>query len=157
MGVSGCGKTSVGKLLSQKTNLPFYDADNFHSDINIKKMKSNMPLTDDDRKPWLETLAYRIKEWELTGGAILACSALKEKYREILCSQTDSIIWVYLQGTFEVINTRLKKRNQHYMKSPLLQSQFDTLEVPKYGLHISIEKPINEIVSIITKKLRLNE
>ncbi|ULC60545.1 gluconokinase [Flaviramulus sp. BrNp1-15] len=156
MGVSGSGKTTIGKSLSKKMNLPFYDADDFHSEANIEKMKNAIALTDEDRKPWLESLSKHIEEWVFNGGAILACSSLKEKYREILSSKVDTINWVYLSGSFDVINTRLEQRNQHYMKSTLLKSQFDTLEIPDYGLHISIEKPVNEILSTITSKLNLN-
>lgn len=157
MGVSGCGKTTIGKSLSKKINLPFYDADDFHTDANIEKMKNGQALNDDDRKPWLESLSTHILKWESSSGAILACSALKEKYRVILSSKIANINWVYLSGSFDVIKNRLEQRNQHYMKSTLLKSQFDTLEVPNYGLHISNKKPINEIVSIITSKLNLNE
>ena len=81
MGVSGCGKTTVGKGLAEKLNLPFYDADAFHSAANIEKMAHGTPLTDDDRHDWLATLATKLNEWEKAGGAVLACSALKEKYR----------------------------------------------------------------------------
>lgn len=157
MGVSGCGKTTVGKSLSEKINLPFYDADDFHTEANIEKMKNGHALTDDDRKPWLESLSNHIEKWELNGGAILACSALKEKYRAILSSKIKTINWVYLSGSFDVIKTRLEQRNQHYMKSTLLTSQFDTLEIPQYGLHIPIEKPVKDIITTITSKLNLNE
>ncbi|MCF7560339.1 gluconokinase [Sabulilitoribacter multivorans] len=157
MGVSGCGKTTIGELLSKKSNLPFYDADDFHPSSNIEKMKNNIALTDGDRKPWLELLSENIEQWELNGGAILACSALKESYRQILSSKIKNINWVYLSGTFDEINARLEKRNNHYMKSTLLKSQFDTLEVPSYGIHISITNSKENIVSIITSKLNLNE
>ena len=153
MGVSGCGKTTIGKSLSKKINLPFYDADDFHTDANIEKMKNGQALNDDDRKPWLEALSTYILEWESSNGAILACSALKEKYREILSSKTKTINWVYLSGSFDVIKNRLEQRNQHYMKSTLLKSQFNTLEIPNYGLQISIEQPISDIVTTIALKL----
>lgn len=157
MGVSGCGKTSVGISLSKRTNLPFYDADDFHNETNIEKMKNSIPLDDEDRKPWLTSLSSNIKEWESKGGAILACSALKETYRNILSSKTDKINWVYLSGSFNIIKNRLEQRSQHYMKSNLLKSQFDTLEIPNYGLHISIEAPVNDIVSSIMTKLNIDE
>lgn len=156
MGISGCGKTTIGKLLSKKLNLPFYDADEFHSEINIEKMKNNKALNDTDRLPWLKSLSNYIKEWQSEGGAILACSALSEKHREILSSKVDKINWVYLYGSFEIITDRLEKRNSHFMKAALLKSQFEALEIPQYGLHISVEKPAKEIVSIITSKLNLN-
>ncbi len=157
MGVSGCGKTTVGKLLSEKTKLPFYDADDFHTDHNIQKMKNHQALSDDDRTPWLEALSNHIAAWENQGGAILACSALKEKYRDILSSKNTKINWVYLDGSFELIKSRLEKRHGHYMKATLLESQFATLEIPNYGCHTSVEKPLEEIVSDIITKFNLNE
>jgi carbohydrate kinase (thermoresistant glucokinase family) len=111
MGVSGCGKTTIGKSLSIETGLPFYDADDFHSDENIIKMNSNIPLNDTDRLPWLNTLATNIILWENCGGAILACSALKESYRTILESNADNILWIYLSGSFELIKHRLENRH----------------------------------------------
>lgn len=91
MGVSGCGKTTIGKLLSQKTGLPFYDTDDFHTKANIEKMKNGIPLDDTDRQPWLESLSNHIKTCEANGSAILACSALNEKYRETLSSKINII------------------------------------------------------------------
>jgi len=157
IGVSGCGKTTVGKLLSEKTGMPYYDADDFHSQANIKKMKNNISLTDEDRLPWLQTLAKNIKAWQVKQDAILSCSALKEKYRKILSSNIDSILWVYLAGSFDLIKSRIESRNGHYMKSQLLQSQFDDLEVPEYGLNISIDKSPEEIVNIIISKVKQHE
>lgn len=155
MGVSGCGKTTVGKALSEKTGIPFFDADDFHPQKNIEKMKHNMPLDDNDRKPWLETLADHIVTWEQTGGAILGCSALKESYRKLLGSKEESIDWVYLNAPFEVIRSRLEDRSDHYMKSDLLQSQYDTLEPPDYGLHLSSEEPVEALVDQIISKLSI--
>ena len=93
----------------------------------------------------LENLAKKLPQWELKGGAVLACSALKESYREILMSETNNIKWVYLNGSFEIITERLSKRTNHFMKMDLLKSQFDTLEPPTYGLHIDIKKEPTEI------------
>ena len=154
MGVSGCGKTTVGNGLSQQLNIPFYDADNFHSLSNIEKMKNNIALTDTNRKPWLESLAIQIKQWSIGSGAILACSALKENYRKTLSSHFNNIEWIYLTGSFETILSRMQKRKGHYMKSKLLQSQFDVLEIPSYGLHISIEIDKEIIIAKIIEKLR---
>ena len=154
MGVSGCGKTTIGEQLALEQGLPFFDADDFHPKANIEKMKNNLALTDSDRLPWLHTLAEKIYEWETKEGAVLACSALKESYRTILASKQSNILWVYLSGTFELISARLKKRSNHYMKSALLQSQFDTLEVPDYGLHINIENSIDDIIKGINSKLK---
>jgi carbohydrate kinase (thermoresistant glucokinase family) len=154
MGVSGCGKTTVGKLLSERTGLDYYDADDFHPPSNIEKMTHNMPLTDTDRLPWLQILAENIETWEAQGGAILACSALKEKYREMLESKVDRISWVFLSGSFDLIRSRMEHRGGHYMKASLLRSQFEALEVPDYGWHIGIDKAPQEIVDLIISKLK---
>ncbi len=154
MGVSGCGKTTIGRQLALEQGLPFFDADDFHPKANIKKMKNNLALSDSDRLPWLNTLAEKIFEWENNEGAVLACSALKESYRTILASRHSNILWVFLSGTFEVISERLRKRTSHYMKDTLLQSQFDTLEVPKYGLYVNIENSIDDIIKRISSKLK---
>jgi len=157
MGVSGCGKTTIGKLLALETGLPFYDADDFHPEENIIKMKANKSLTDEDRLPWLNTLASKIKEWESSEGAILACSALKESYRKLLSSKTNNINWIHLFGSFQLIKSRLEQRQNHYMKSDLLVSQFETLEEPNYGLHLNIEQSESNIVKEILKNLNHNE
>jgi len=154
MGVSGCGKTTIGKLLSTEIGIPFYDADHFHPKENVMKMKSNLSLTDEDRHPWLNILASKIEEWEDNGGAILACSALKESYRKLLSSKVENVIWVYLYGSFELIKSRLEQRQNHYMKSDLLKSQFNTLEEPNYGLHINTAKPEEDIMKQILLNLR---
>ena len=156
MGVSGCGKTTIGKQLASKLKLPFYDGDDFHPESNVDKMKNNIALTDEDRTPWLENLAMEIEKWYETSGAILACSALKESYRIILSSHSKQIEWVFLSGNFETILKRMQQREDHFMKSDLLQSQFNTLEIPSYGLHINITKDIARIVNDITKKLKGN-
>ena len=153
MGVSGCGKTTIGKLLSQQFNLPYFDADDFHSEANVNKLSNGIALNDSDRKPWLETLAENIKYWNQNKGAVLSCSALKENYRELLASKVDHINWVLLQGDFDLILARLKSRQNHYMNPDLLQSQFDILEVPKYGIHVNIENTPEDIISSITSKL----
>lgn len=151
MGVSGCGKTTIGKTLADKLGIPFFDGDDFHPQSNIDKMKKGNALNDDDRKPWLEILATNIQSWETEKGAVLACSALKENYRMLLSSKVNNLNWVFLKGSFATIESRMRKRANHYMKSTLLQSQFDTLEVPNYGLHLDIEKDTNEIINEIIK------
>lgn len=150
MGVSGCGKTTIGKMLAEKLDVPFYDADNFHSISNIQKMQSGVPLTDRDRDPWLKTLNKKLIEWSNNKGAVLACSALKENYRIILQSKAEEIFWVFLHGTPELIAHRLQLRNKHYMPDELLASQFMSLEEPEYGLKVSIdEEPKNIVEKII--------
>ncbi len=131
MGVSGAGKTTVGKLLSERLGWPLLDADDYHPPANIEKMRSGMPLTDDDRRPWLDRLNGLLKGKEARGeSALLACSALKSKYRDRLAGGCRDVRWVYLKGSFELIESRLKARKGHYMKAGLLESQFAALEEP---------------------------
>lgn len=131
MGVSGVGKTTVGKLLSERLGWPLLDADQFHPPANIEKMHSGIPLTDDDRWPWLDRLNGLLKEKDSNGeGALLACSALKQKYRDRLAAGCSDLRWVHLKGSFELIESRMKARKGHYMKAGLLESQFAALEDP---------------------------
>jgi len=153
MGVSGCGKTTVGKQLSAVLNIPFYDADDFHPQSNVAKMRSGCPLNDVDRAPWLDIISENLRSWQASGGAVLACSALKESYRQILNKGFEQMTWVFLEGTYQLIEQRLAERSSHFFKPELLKSQFETLEVPNYGIHINISRSIPEIVEhIINKK-----
>ena len=156
MGVSGSGKTTIGKLLSEKINIPFYDADDFHPAENVEKMKKGIPLNSSDRYPWLNLLAIKIKEWSKKEGAVLACSALKEKYRKVLESDYNAIIWIYLSGSKELIKNRLEGRKDHFMKSDLLDSQFNDLEIPEYGIHIDISGSSEQILTEIFSNLNIH-
>ena len=157
MGVSGVGKTTIGELLSAKTNLPFFDGDDFHSAENITKMASGKALNDADRKDWLLRLNKLIKENNTKQGCILACSALKESYRKILSSDNEmQIQFIFLQGSYNEILQRLQQRKNHFMSTALLASQFDTLEVPTDAFNISINNSPEEIVAIIQNKFFLN-
>ncbi len=149
MGVSGSGKTTIGKLLSKELAIPFFDGDDYHSATNIEKMASGIPLNDDDRLGWLLALNALAKE-NKDKGAIIACSALKENYRDLLRKEIEeNVIWVYLKGTFEEISERLRDRSGHFMPADLLKSQFDVLEEPKNGISISIKNEPKAIVSEI--------
>lgn len=153
MGVSGTGKTTIGRGLSQASGLPFFDADDYHPAENVAKMASGQALNDEDRQPWLERLADLLAAQEQAQGAILACSALKERYRTTLASGLSTTPnWVFLAGSFELIYQRMQAR-AHFMPPELLQSQFDALEVPTYGLRISIQElPATIISSILQSK-----
>lgn len=153
MGVSGCGKSTIGKLLAAKLSIPFFDADAYHPENNIQKMSKGVALTDKDRLPWLTTLSEKIESWNLEKGAVLACSALKENYRQILSNKRDNIKWVYLDGSKALIKERLESRENHFMKADLLTSQFQTLEIPNYGIHISIQIAPEKIIDTILKKI----
>ncbi|MEP1448304.1 MAG: gluconokinase [Paraglaciecola sp.] len=157
MGVSGCGKSTVGQLLAEKLSLPFYDADDFHFPENVKKMQSGIPLTDVDRKPWLTLLADNIKLWESSGGAVLACSALKQIYRDCLSSTTNPgvVRYIYLQGDKALLHSRLTSREAHFMPDTLLDSQLQTLETPADATHVSIAQPLDDMLSQILKDVNL--
>lgn len=157
MGVSGVGKTTVGKLLAERLDLPFYDADDFHPETNLKKMTSGISLEDKDREDWLQLLAQNIRKWNREGGAVLACSALKEKYREKLQSvPRDRMFWVFLHSEYEVILKRITGRKDHYFKAELLRSQYDALQFPEYGVHVDVDKSLEKIMDEIMEKLTKN-
>ncbi len=150
MGVSGAGKTSIGTQLAKKLALPFLDGDDFHPKENVLKMKSGKPLEDQDRMAWLLTIGREAKESLKNEGAVIACSALKEKYRKLLTEDIkEKCQWIFLKGSFDLIDSRLKKRQDHFMPPHLLQSQFDALEIPEYAFHVDIDQAINKIVSDI--------
>jgi len=148
MGVSGSGKTTIGMALSSKTGIPFFDGDDFHSLNNKEKMKAGTPLNDDDRAQWLQTLNELAKEQTGVKGAVIACSALKEKYRAQLSSGVPKTNWIFLQGDYELIFERIKNR-AHFMPAQLLQSQFDTLEIPQSALTIDIKNDTDKIIERI--------
>ena len=153
MGVSGSGKTTIGKMLAKRMDIPFFDADDFHPEENIRKMASGIALTDHDRMPWLNRLAEEVQMWSGKEGAVLACSALKKSYRELLAgNKPDHIRWIYLKGSKEVIRKRMEQRS-HYMPPALLDSQFETLEEPSDAITISVSNPPDAIVEQILMKL----
>jgi len=154
MGVSGAGKTTVGKLLAQSLNWEFSDADDFHPPANIEKMSRGIPLEDADRLPWLLHLQATIDRWLLENkNVVLACSALKASYREMLCRDQQRIKIVYLKGDFELFTARLKNRENHYMKVDLLSSQCATLEEPETAIIIDASQPLEVMVRQIMNHL----
>jgi len=155
MGVSGSGKTTVGRLLSEVLGWKYYEADDYHSSANIEKMRSGIPLDDADRRPWLETLRDLIRNClEREENAVLACSALKESYREFLLID-ERVVLIYLKADYDVIQNRLGQRRGHYMNPNLLASQFDTLEEPAAHTHIDVGPSPEEIVRGIRRRLGL--
>lgn len=151
MGVSGSGKSTIAKLLAQECSIPYFDADDFHPKSNIDKMSGGEALNDEDRAPWLEKLHQLLQNQSHTEGAILACSALKEKYRTALAKQL-AVTWVYLKGEADTILGRMKAR-QHFMPESLLNSQFKDLEEPRYGITVPIEKKPDQIIKMIKEKM----
>ncbi len=153
MGVAGSGKTTIGSLLARELNWDFYDADDFHPQSNREKMSQGVPLTDEDRANWLFVLRNLLTQNEKTGeSTILACSALKESYRSIL-QINQQVHFVYLKGTYEQIEERLKNRSGHFMSAKMLSSQFEILEEPTNTLVVNIQNSPEEIVSLIRKGL----
>jgi gluconokinase len=147
MGVAGSGKTTVGKALAKQLGWDFYDADDFHPRENITKMASGVPLTDADRVPWLATLHQLItSSLEANRPGVLACSALKERYRQQLLEGNKGVKIVYLKGSYDLIWSRMAQRGAHYMKPQMLQSQFEALEEPTNALTIDISLPMENIV-----------
>ena len=155
MGVTGSGKTTVGRLLADELGWEFYDADDFHSPANIEKMKRGIPLDEADRKPWLETLNDLIRNrLEHGENGVLACSALKKSYRDYLLID-EGVHLIYLMGDYELIKERLSDRSGHYMNPKLLDSQFESLEEPEGRFLIDVSMPTSEIVRSIRDHLGL--
>ena len=154
MGVSGCGKSTIGQLLSQRLKIPFFDGDDFHSQSNIDKMSNGEPLNDQDRYGWLVTLNELAKHQLLNNSCIIVCSALKKTYRELLSADIkNEVKWIHLVGSFNQILERINRRENHYMSSVLLQSQFDTLESPEHALVVNIKMQPEDIVNEIEKAM----
>ena len=150
MGVSGSGKTSVGKALAEHLGWEFYDADEFHPPENVAKMATGVPLDDSDRAPWLAALHDLISTCRKTDRpGVLACSALKERYRQQLLEGNDGVQLVYLKGSYDLIWSRMSERSDHYMKPHMLQSQFAALEEPKNALTVEISASVGDIVQEI--------
>ncbi len=151
MGVSGCGKTTLGERTAARLGLPYHEADSFHPEENIKKMSSGTPLTDDDRWPWLGAIRESVKEIQGRGdSAVFTCSALKESYRRFLEEGlAEPLKWVYLKGSFETIHGRMAARKGHYFKADMLKSQFAALEEPDYGIILDIELPLEEKIETL--------
>lgn len=156
MGVSGSGKTTVGTRLADALGWEFFDGDDFHPAANVEKMAAGEPLTDDDRWPWLRSIRdfihARVEEEE---PAVVACSALKESYRNVLLNDNDGARIVYLQGAYELIRQRLEARTDHFFDAAMLQSQFDALEEPDpdEGLTVSIDRSPDAIAREIRRRL----
>ncbi|QIR41688.1 gluconokinase [Tolypothrix sp. PCC 7910] len=154
MGVSGSGKTTIGKLLADSLHWTFSDADSFHSSENVEKMRSGNPLTEADRTPWLQNLQTAIKNWlQENQNVVLACSALKDSYRQFLLVDSNLIKIVYLKGSYELIQKRLQERQNHYMSATLLDSQFHTLEEPLDTIYMDIAETPQVIVQNIRTAL----
>ena len=156
-GVSGAGKTTLGRLLAAGLGWRFSDADDFHPAANIEKMRRNIPLTDADRLPWLEQLRASIGHWiDNQENAVLACSALKESYRRFLRTDSNEVKLVYLKGDYALLRERLKSRHGHFMSAALLKSQFAALEEPRgNAIVIEVDRSPPEIIKEIRHRLKI--
>lgn len=157
MGVSGCGKTTVGLVLAERTGWRLYDADEFHSAASIEKMRSGIALEDADRWPWLDRMNAMLVQKQAQGECVLlACSALKQKYRDRLAKGCLQLHWVYLKGDFDLIRRRLEARKNHYMKAGLLESQFAALEEPQDAIVAEIGAAPDAIADFVLGQLPLS-
>ncbi|MDQ3829616.1 MAG: gluconokinase [Candidatus Tectomicrobia bacterium] len=155
MGVTASGKTTVGRLLAEASGYQFYDADDFHPSANVDKMRRGIPLDDDDRRPWLETLRDLVRRCLAEErNAVLACSALKQAYRRYLLIDP-RVKLAYLKVDEELIRQRLQRRQGHFMNPALLESQFTTLEEPDEALWLDASRSPEEIVGTVRCRLQM--
>jgi len=157
MGPAGSGKTTVGELLAAQLKWDFADGDNFHSPANVEKMSRGIPLTDDDRIPWLNSIREAMLQWNAQQrNFVLACSALKRNYRELL-QINSNVKLVYLKGSFELFRARLRARKGHYAGEQILAGQFADLEEPADAITIDAAMSPEQIVAEIRRRLALSE
>jgi gluconokinase len=155
-GVAGTGKTTIGAALAHELGWPYFEGDDFHSAANKDKMRHGIPLTDQDREPWLNSIRVRIEECVIAGrSAVFTCSALKEKYRQTLMSGQPAVLLVYLSADLPTLLTRLLQRTGHYMKADMLQSQLHALEVPANAVTIDCQQSPLKIIAEIRQRCAL--
>lgn len=158
MGVSGCGKSTVGQKIAERLGCAFRDGDEFHTEANRAKMHAGIPLNDDDRKPWLEAIRAYMDEMTSDGRSlVVACSALKQRYRDVLSGKADNsgnTEFVYLKGDFALLQSRLSARKDHFFNPNLLRSQFDALEEPTDAVIVSIALAPEAIVDEAVTQLQ---
>ena len=154
MGVSGSGKSTVGTALARRLGWEFLDADDLHPPANVAKMRAGMPLTDDDRRPWLAAIGDELRRH---GDVVLACSALHRWHRDALRASVSDARFAWLRGSYDAIDRRLRARTGHFMPESLLRSQFDTLERPdaSEALAVDVDQPADAIVDAIVRGLAL--
>ena len=154
IGVSGSGKSTVGRDLARYLKGEFLDADDFHPPLNRHKMASGIPLSDEDRLPWLEALGAELKSRRTSPlPLVLACSALKKSYRNFLRNASPGLVTVYLQGSPDLIRERLQRRQGHFMKAGMLESQFADIEEPVHAIRVSIDQSLPAVVREIAAGL----
>jgi gluconokinase len=153
MGVSGSGKTTVGKAVSNKFGWKYYEGDEYHPAENVEKMKNWIPLNDEDRLPWLLSLRKVIEEAiSKRENIVISCSALKEAYRKIL-KVSEEVKFIYLKGSYDLIRKRMEERIPHFFKPEMLKSQFDVLKEPQQAIEIDISKSSESIIGDLIDKI----
>lgn len=157
MGVSGSGKTTVGKGLAERLGWPFFEGDDYHPEANLQKMEQGDSLTDEERRPWLENLRDVIDRLVEEGrSGVITCSALKESYRRVLREgREDRVRFVYLEGSYALIHERMEQRKGHFFDAGLLESQFEALEPPEQALTVRIDQPPGQILDDVARRLDL--
>ncbi len=156
MGVSGCGKSTVGAALADRLRIPFTDGDDLHPPSNVEKMSRGVPLTDDDRAPWLAAVGAELARRRSTG-LVIACSALKAAYRDIIRAHAADVFFRHLQVTKQVLAARMVVRSEHFMPLSLLDSQLDTLQplsADENGLAVDAEQSVDRIIGLAEKAVR---
>jgi gluconokinase len=157
MGVSGSGKSTIGKALAERLGWRFIEGDDYHPAANVAKLHAGVPLTDADRAPWLAALREQVDRACASGaGAVLACSALKHAYQEYLDGHAQGCVrYVYLHASEELIRARLKARTGHFMNPNLMHSQFETLQPPEHALRVDVGPPVEDVVRHIRSELHV--
>jgi len=152
MGVAGSGKTTIGRRVAEHFGWPYFEADDFHTIEAKAKMGSGIPLTDDDRTPWLAAIRAKMDACRTAGqSAVFTCSGLKERYRAVLLGGTTDVTPVFLTADFDTIMERVSRRRGHYMKADMVRSQFEALEPPADGLTLDVRTPLDEVVQTIIR------
>ncbi len=155
MGVSGSGKSTIGRQLADRLACDFVDGDDLHPAENVAKMAAGEPLDDDDRWPWLERIADLMRGYDGSGrNAVIACSALRRVYRDLLSDGSPDVRYVYLRGSPQTVLSRMNARADHFMPADLLDSQFEALEEPANAIVVDIEQSVGEIVDAVAERLR---
>ena len=154
MGVSGCGKSSVGRMLAERTGGLFIDGDDFHPATNISRMAASIPLTNEDRWPWLDALNNQLKSHAQDARCLfLACSALRQSYRDRVGAGLPQLRFIYLRGSKELLLARMQRRQNHFMPATLLDSQFATLEEPRDAIVVGVADPVPKIVEHVLDQI----